>query len=442
ALDPVLGHEVEGARRTADDGLPNLNRATDQTRHQRDLFELIAALGHLGRKRVVLAAVREGVFVERLHDDLELLLEQLAVRRIVQHGGAECLDLASVVATADAEDHPSVGEDVGHREILGQSYPSLSMCWAMSFEISKTLARCSLEYPRSARGVPAKPMASPSRTCPAYSAEKYLIILASPVTQRVRRRSLGLRSLAARKLEEPLWQPGEITPYLFDRDYVGVLRLHVAQVDGVTGLGAIETRFLRDGDTEVVTEGVKNGGADAAARRRPRHDDAVASEQNEVGEQVCSEESARLLLQDDDVVRLRCELVDDLIAVAPGLCDAALVGTRVLPRPAPGVPVIHSAHPRRVDDGHSLGVGPVDELPDPRHPIGGLGGGGITPALDRFQDRLTSVAAEVVVDVDHEQRRTVAKPSARAVAGCCEHRLVALGQELVPDRLGHGDPPS
>src|SRR5882724_3777731 len=60
------------------------------------------------------------------------------------------------------------------------SYPSRSMVWAMSFEISNTLASRSLEYRRSSSGVPLKPIVSPSRTWPAYSTEKYLIIVASP----------------------------------------------------------------------------------------------------------------------------------------------------------------------------------------------------------------------------------------------------------------------
>src|SRR5207244_3500727 len=58
------------------------------------------------------------------------------------------------------------------------SYPSRSMCWAMSFEISNTLASRSLEYRRSSSGVPLKPIVSPSRTCPADSTATDLMLVA------------------------------------------------------------------------------------------------------------------------------------------------------------------------------------------------------------------------------------------------------------------------
>src|SRR5439155_24520930 len=92
------------------------------------------------------------------------------------------------------------------------------------------------------------------------------------------------RSAPARQIEETLGQRCEVALHLLDGQHVGVLRLHVAQVDGVTGLGAIEAGLLGDGDAEVVAKGVEHGGPHAAARRRPRHDDAVAAEEDEVAE--------------------------------------------------------------------------------------------------------------------------------------------------------------
>jgi hypothetical protein len=81
-------------------------------------------------------------------------------------------------------------------------------------------------------------------------------------------------------------------------------------------------------------------------------------------------------------------------------------------------------------------------LVDQRSDIGQRGPGilaaGIAPALDRFEDRLGTVAAERPVDVDDEQRRPFAEAAAGAVARGAEHRLVALGEEFVPDRFGHG----
>ena len=68
----------------------------------------------------MLALVRELLRVERLHEDVDLLLEQLAIRLGVEHRAAERLHLAAVIPAADAEDHAPPGEDVGGREILGQ----------------------------------------------------------------------------------------------------------------------------------------------------------------------------------------------------------------------------------------------------------------------------------------------------------------------------------
>src|SRR5882672_7227925 len=80
-------------------------------------------------------------------------------------------------------------------------------------------------------------------------------------------------------------------------------------------------------------------------------------------------------------------------------------------------------------------------LVDQRADIGqrdpGVLAAGIAPALDRFQDRLRPVAAERPIDVDDDQRRPLAEAAARAIARRAEHRLVALGEEFVPDRFGH-----
>src|SRR5262249_9579200 len=59
AVDPVLGHEVEGARAGADHRLPAFHGKRLRPRHQRDVTDVVAAIGHGGRNRVVLALVRE-----------------------------------------------------------------------------------------------------------------------------------------------------------------------------------------------------------------------------------------------------------------------------------------------------------------------------------------------------------------------------------------------
>src|SRR5262249_49535640 len=129
-------------------------------------------------------------------------------------------------------------------------------------------------------------------------------------------------------------------------------------------------------------------------------------------------------------------------AVARRPLDAGtLTGPAVLPGPAAGVPVVRAAHSGGIDDGHPLGVGDVDELPNVGHAVPRLGTAGIAPALDRFEDRLCAVAAEVVVDVDHEQDWTVAEAGTRSISRRGEHLLVTLGQEPIPNGLGHGARP-
>ena len=64
---------------------------------------------------------KKDFLVEGLEDDLNLLLEQLAIGIGVPHRRTEGLDLARVIATPDPEYRSSFGQDVGHSEILGQA---------------------------------------------------------------------------------------------------------------------------------------------------------------------------------------------------------------------------------------------------------------------------------------------------------------------------------
>jgi hypothetical protein len=68
----------------------------------------------------VLALVAEAFVPERLEDDLDLLLEQLAVGLLVLHRRAEGLHLARVIAAADAEHRAALRQDVGDGVVLGQ----------------------------------------------------------------------------------------------------------------------------------------------------------------------------------------------------------------------------------------------------------------------------------------------------------------------------------
>src|SRR3954452_22304389 len=62
---------------------------------------------------------------------------------------------------------------------------------------------------------------------------------------------------------------------------------------------------------------------------------------------------------------------------------------------------------------------------------------GGAPALDRFQNGFRPLAAKRPIDIDDEQRRPLAesRPCAEPAGG--EYRLVALGEEFVPDPLVH-----
>ena len=68
----------------------------------------------------MLALVRETLVVKRLEDDLDLLLEQLAIGVLIEHRRAEGLHLARVIAAPDAENGAALGHDVGASEVLGQ----------------------------------------------------------------------------------------------------------------------------------------------------------------------------------------------------------------------------------------------------------------------------------------------------------------------------------
>ena len=75
---------------------------------------------HVGWNAVGRSRVGEFRLVPSLQHDLDLLLEQLAVGRVVEQRSAQGLHLAGHVAAPDAEAQPAAGEDVDHRVVLGQ----------------------------------------------------------------------------------------------------------------------------------------------------------------------------------------------------------------------------------------------------------------------------------------------------------------------------------
>src|SRR5262249_51145139 len=135
------------------------------------------------------------------------------------------------------------------------------------------------------------------------------------------------------------------------------------------------------------------------------------------------------------------DLGHDLVAVeiaGHSLVGGVLRGAVVLPRPASGIPQIAAAHASRVNHRQALVVGLVDQGADvgKRHP--GILTPAVAPPLDGFQDRLWLVAAERIIDIDDDERGPLAEALAGTITRGREYRLIAFGEELVPDRFGHG----
>src|SRR2546428_5430 len=118
-LEVLAGHVVDGL--AARDRHPDLHGQVLRPRHTRDLAELVATVLHRRRAVVALAVVAERLLVEALEQEVDLLLEQLPVRRLVDDGRPERLDLPRVVAASHAHDHATVGHDVRHRVVLGEA---------------------------------------------------------------------------------------------------------------------------------------------------------------------------------------------------------------------------------------------------------------------------------------------------------------------------------
>src|SRR5438093_6688406 len=118
-FDTVLDHEVEAARGGALDGLPALHGMNGPW-HEGEVLQIVAAIRDAGGNGVALPLVGERGVVERLEDDLDLLLEELAVGGLVEQRGSERMHLAGVVTTPDPEAYPAAGEHIHHGEVLGQ----------------------------------------------------------------------------------------------------------------------------------------------------------------------------------------------------------------------------------------------------------------------------------------------------------------------------------
>src|SRR5262245_22069526 len=117
-LEAVARHHVDGL--AACDRHPDVDRQMQRPRDHGDVLKAIAAMVDRRRALIVLALVADGTLVEAFEQQLELLLEQLAIGVGVKKRRAEGFHFARMVAATDAHDDAPVGHDVGHRVVFGQ----------------------------------------------------------------------------------------------------------------------------------------------------------------------------------------------------------------------------------------------------------------------------------------------------------------------------------
>jgi len=114
----------------------------------------------------------------------------------------------------------------------------------------------------------------------------------------------------------------------------------------------------------------------------------------------------------------------NLVAVEIGYDGATVfLVSRILPAPRTGIPVVLAAHARRVEHRHAFLVTFIDERADIGQRFPGVFAAGIAPTLNRFEDRLRTVAAECPVHINNEERRPLPKPAPRTVARRSETAL-------------------
>ena len=89
----------------------------------------------------------------------------------------------------------------------------------------------------------------------------------------------------------------------------------------------------------------------------------------------------------------------------------------------------------RVDNGEILLAEHGKQLLDVLNGIPASSAAACAVLLHGFEDVFGFVADEAVVNVDHDQRRTLAVANALAVTGCLKHRLVLLSNKLIPDSI-------
>src|ERR1700722_16309066 len=69
----------------------------------------------------MLALMRKRLVIEGLEDDIDLFLEQLAVRVLIDQRRAKSLDFPRVITASDPEHDAAFGQNIGDRVILGEA---------------------------------------------------------------------------------------------------------------------------------------------------------------------------------------------------------------------------------------------------------------------------------------------------------------------------------
>src|SRR5579883_1737434 len=145
----------------------------------------------------------------------------------------------------------------------------------------------------------------------------------------------GQLALARALLGLPVAQPLDD---LGERQHVGVLLVHVEQVDGVARLVAVVARFLGHDHAVAVGAALDDRRADAAAGALAADDDRVHVEVVQVAGERRAPERARGRLPQQHLARQRGDLVGDVVlaAVAVGLrLVLELLGRHAVRRLAP-----------------------------------------------------------------------------------------------------------
>src|SRR5215467_15188588 len=113
------------------------------------------------------------------------------------------------------------------------------------------------------------------------------------------------RSNALRELEHSRGQRIEEGQHFGSLHHIGVFGVHVAQIDGVAGLGAVEAAFLGERDPVVEAEAVEHARAHTPRRGGAGNDDAVAAQNLYLTREAGAKKSRLSLLVDDQIWRAR-----------------------------------------------------------------------------------------------------------------------------------------